>query len=123
MVQRVLDLPKYKESFQGPVPLFAIHPKCPGRFFTFWLCASQAQTPAFHIRYDHDALRIPGNKFSITLVSSDKKSQSWGKYHVEVDSGHFTGGAVQLNESNVYKKQDSVTVSVYTRKVPESRAW
>lgn len=75
-----------------------------------------AQAPTYHVRYDHAALRIPGKKFAVTLVSSDKKQQSWGKYHVEADSGRFSNGYVQLNKSIVYKKQDSVTVSVYTRK-------
>ena len=83
-----------------------------------WLClllstAGRAQT---HIRYDHNALRIPGKKFAVTLVGADKKALSWGKYHVEIDSGRFAGGYIQLGKSSLYKKGDSVTISVYNRK-------
>jgi hypothetical protein len=86
--------------------------------FLFLLLSSVAlaQSPVYHIRYDHNALRIPGNKFAITLVSSDKKEYGWGKYYVEVDSGRFASGSIQLDKSSIYKKHDSITVSVYTRK-------
>jgi hypothetical protein len=77
---------------------------------------SAAATPVYHIRYDHKALRIPGKKFAITLVGADKKPVSWGHYHVEADSGRYSGGNIQLNKSGVYKKNDSITVSVYNRK-------
>src|ERR1700742_2692509 len=78
--------------------------------------STHAQTTTYHLKYDHTALRIPGNKFAVTLVSPDKKQQSWSKYHVEVDSGRFSNGFIQLNKSSLFKKLDSVTVSVYTRK-------
>lgn len=105
--------------------------------------AANAQTPAkqaagptsakpaasgYRIKYDHSALRIPGNKFAIGLIvpAAGKKpadtigypgkQESWGKYHIEVDSGSFSGGNVKLHASSVYMKGDSVTVSVYTRK-------
>jgi hypothetical protein len=77
---------------------------------------AKPQGPIYHIRYDHTALRIPGKKFAITLVTADKKQQSWGHFHVEADSGRFSKGYIQLNKSQVYKKHDSVTVSVYDRK-------
>src|SRR6202000_2449671 len=37
-------------------------------------------------------------------------------YHIEVDSGSYSGGKVKLHASKVYKKGDSVIVNVYTRK-------
>ena len=75
-----------------------------------------AQPTGYHIKYDHNALRIPGKKFAITLVSPDKKQQDWSKYYVEADSGRFANGNIQLDGSGIYKKHDSVTISVYTRK-------
>lgn len=78
--------------------------------------AAKPQPPAYHMQYDHKAFRVPGQKFAITLVTADKKQESWSHYHIEADSGRYSKGYIQLNKSQVYKKQDSVTVSVYARK-------
>ncbi|HMH21162.1 MAG TPA: hypothetical protein VK563_05280 [Puia sp.] len=83
---------------------------------------------SYHIKYDHSALRIPGRAFAIGLVipavgrtaadtigwPGDKNG--WSKYRIVVDSGSFSGGKVRLDRSNGYKKHDSVTVTVFTRK-------
>ncbi|HEY6900015.1 MAG TPA: hypothetical protein VI233_05205 [Puia sp.] len=84
-------------------------------------------SPGYRIKYDHKALRIPGNKFAIGLVipAEGKTPQhtigysgdgGFGKYHVEVDSGSFSGGNIKLHDSKCFKKGDSVTVNVYKRK-------
>ena len=85
------------------------------------------KVPGYRIKYDHHALRIPGNKFAIglTIPADGKKPQKtigysgsggWGKYHVEVDSGSFSNGKVKIHNSKRYKKGDSITVNVFTRK-------
>ena len=83
---------------------------------------------AYHIRYDHSALRIPGKNFSIGLIipaqgrnTTDTigypgKKSGWSKYRLSVDSGSFSGGTVKLKSSEAYKRHDSVTVNVYARK-------
>ena len=83
---------------------------------------------SYHIKYDHSALRIPGDAFAIGLIipAAGRKAadtigypgdrSGWSKYRITVDSGSFSGGKVRLNRSSLYKKQDSVTVSVFTRK-------
>ncbi|MBS1665360.1 MAG: hypothetical protein JST68_30230 [Bacteroidetes bacterium] len=112
------------------------------RIFTLLLCTlalscsttrysaippDQPNTPGYRIKYDHKALRIPGDKFAIGLtIPTDEKTQphtigysgdgGFGKYHVEVDSGSFSGSNVKLHDSKVYKKGDSITVNVYKRK-------
>ena len=90
--------------------------------------AATAAAERYRIKYDHSALRIPGGKFAIGLnvpaegkkgadtIGFPGKQGGWGKYHVEVDSGSFSGGMVKLGTSASYKKGDSVTVSVYTKK-------
>ena len=99
--------------------------------FMLILVHAHAQTPVkvpgYRIKYDHHALRIPGNKFAIglTIPADGKKpaknigysgSGGFGKYHVEVDSGSFSGGNVKIHDSKLYKKGDSITINVYTRK-------
>lgn len=85
------------------------------------------KVPGYRIKYDHKALRIPGNKFALglTIPAEGKDPQltlgysgkgGFGKYHVDVDSGSFSGGKVKLRDSKLYKKGDSVTVYVYARK-------
>src|SRR5882724_2426473 len=83
---------------------------------------------SYHIRYDHSALRIPGSAFAIGLVipavgrnAADTigypgGKDGWDKYRVMVDSGSFSGGMIRLDRSNLYKKHDSVTVTVFARK-------
>src|SRR6185437_320917 len=76
----------------------------------------------YRIKYDHGAPRIPGKKFAIGLIAGKDtigypgKHGGWGKYHIEVDSGSFSDGTVKIGKSQLYKKGDSVTVAVYTRK-------
>lgn len=89
----------------------------------------ETQPPAagYRIKFDHHALRIPGNKFAIGLVVPAEGGGgkdtigypgkgSLGKYHIEADSGKYSGGKIKLRDSKVYKKGDSVTVNVYHRK-------
>ncbi len=80
------------------------------------------------LQVDPTMLRIPGGSFSIGIITLDNKGQSsqtksylegntaWTKYRVDVDSGSFSNGKIKLARSNEYKKSDSITVSVYTRK-------
>lgn len=82
-------------------------------YFLFLLLSTAAgalaQSPPYHIKYDHKALRLPGKKFAITLVGPDKKKEGWGHYYVEADSGRYSNGHITLNKSEAYKKYDSVT--------------
>lgn len=83
---------------------------------------------SYHIKYDHSALRIPGKNFAIGLVVPGDGRQApdtigypgsgsgWSKYRITVDSGSFSGGKIRLARSNLYKKGDSVIVTIYARK-------
>jgi len=88
---------------------------------------NQPPVAGYRLKYDHRALKIPGQKFAICLVAPKENKPAdtigfpgnnggWGKYHIEVDSGSYSGGRVKLRDSKVYKKGDSVTVNVYARK-------
>jgi hypothetical protein len=87
---------------------------------------TQPRAAGYRIKYDHRALRTPGNKFAIGLVvpaDGTKKDTigypgkgSLGKYHIEADSGKYSGGKIKLRDSKMYKKGDSLTVNVYHRK-------
>jgi hypothetical protein len=106
-------------------------------WLTCLIALSTIQTPAlpapkadssYHIKYDHSALRVPGKSFAIGLVipAAGRKpadtigypgdNNGWSKYRLTVDSGSFSGGKIKLDRSNLYKKRDSVTVTVYARK-------
>ncbi|RAJ32130.1 hypothetical protein [Pedobacter cryoconitis] len=81
------------------------------------------------LEYDPNVLRIEGNSLPIGIVAlSDQgqKSQTkgflngldnWSKYKVEIDSGSYSNGKIKIKGSGkVYKKGDSLTVNVYTKK-------
>ena len=81
------------------------------------------------LEYDPAVLRVKGNSVPIGIVAiSDKglKSQTkgflngsdnWSKYKIDVDSGSFSNGKIKIKGSGkAYKKGDSLTVNVYTKK-------
>ncbi|MDN5286275.1 MAG: hypothetical protein JWR38_2549 [Mucilaginibacter sp.] len=81
------------------------------------------------LEYDPAVLRIKGNSVPIGILAiSDKgqKSQTkgflngvdnWSKYEIEVDSGNYSNGKIKIKGSGKeYKKGDSLTVNVYTKK-------
>ncbi len=79
------------------------------------------------IKYDTAALRIPNKSFSIGVIKTAttgvtetkgllKGKYSWRKYRVELSDGSCTNGKIKLNAAKDYKKGDSITVNVYTRK-------
>jgi hypothetical protein len=84
--------------------------------------------PQYTIQYDPSGLRVPGASFSIGIVTrtgTDSATRTkgwlngknaWSKYRLDVDSGSFSNGKIRLKPSVKYKKGDSITVSVYTRK-------
>jgi hypothetical protein len=85
-------------------------------------------TAGYGLQYDSAGLKIPGKSFSIGIIPRNGNGPAlrtkgllngtvaWSKYKLEVDSGSFSGGTVKLHKSAQYKKGDSITVSVYTRK-------
>ena len=87
---------------------------------------TQPPVAGYRIKYDHNALRIPGGNFAIGLVApADGKKDTigypgkkgrLGKYHIDVDSGEYSGGNVKLRASTMYKKGDSLIVNIYKRK-------
>jgi hypothetical protein len=82
----------------------------------------------YRLRYDHTVLRIPGQSFSIGILTRTSKGdsaktkgylngdQGWSKYKIEVQGGSFSNGKIKIAKSAQYQKDDSLTVSVYTRK-------
>ncbi|HEV3410994.1 MAG TPA: hypothetical protein VG101_00890 [Puia sp.] len=82
----------------------------------------------YRIRYDHKVLRIPGQSIPIGILTRTSKGdsaktkgylqgdQGWSKYKVEVQGGSFSNGKIKIAKSNQYLKDDSLVVSVYTRK-------
>jgi len=81
------------------------------------------------LEYDPGVLRVKGNSLPIGIVViSDKgvRSQTkgflngtdnWSKYKTDVDSGSYSDGKIKIKGSgNGYKKGDSLTVTVYTKK-------
>ena len=100
-----------------------------------WCLPAIAQSPAkadtqkYLLEYDPAILRIKGNSLPIGIVAiSDKgqKSQTkgflngvddWSKYKIEVDSGNYSDGKIKIKGSGKeYKKGDSLSVNVYTKK-------
>jgi hypothetical protein len=90
---------------------------------------AKADAQKYLLEYDPAVLRIKGNSLPIGIVIiSDKgqKSQTkgflngvddWSKYKIEVDSGSYSNGKIKIKESGKeYKKGDSLTVNVYTKK-------
>jgi hypothetical protein len=85
-------------------------------------------TTQYRLRFDHKALRIPGQSIPIGIVTRTSKGttaktkgflqgdQGWSKYKVEVQGGSFSNGKIKVAKSGQYLKGDSLTVSVYTRK-------
>lgn len=80
------------------------------------------------ILYDPDVLRISGNSLPIGILTVLKNGDTlktkmflngndkWTKYKLEVDSGSYSNGKIKIGKTTDYKKFDSITVNVYTRK-------
>ncbi len=87
-----------------------------------------SSTAKVQLQVDPVALRIPGRSFAIGITTTTRNSQPsrtkgflngtipWTKYRVEIDGGSFSNGQIKLTNTTDYKKSDSITVSVYTRK-------
>lgn len=106
-------------------------------FFTLYLNISQAAEKhidkdslpnKYAIRYDPSVLRTPGHALPIgVLIIAGPHdttrtdgylagNEKWSKFHVEVDSGSFSNGKIRIKGTKDYKRADSITVSLYTRK-------
>src|ERR1700744_1531310 len=105
-----------------------------------WCLPGLAQSPAnnakadtanqkYLLEYDPSVLRIKGNSVPIGIVVTSAKGQKsqtegflkgtddWSKYKIEADSGSYSDGKIKIKGSgNGYKKGDSLTVNVYTKK-------
>lgn len=80
------------------------------------------------LQYDPAQLRIAGRSLPIGILNVSTKgaptatkgflggSDDWSKYTLEVDGGSFSNGAIGIGSTKGYKKGDSITVNVYTRK-------
>lgn len=81
------------------------------------------------IQYDPGILRVKGNSLPIGIITTSNKGQrsqtegflngtdSWSKYKIDVDSGSYSNGKIKIKGSgSQYKKGDSITVNVYTKK-------
>ncbi len=78
--------------------------------------------------YDTSALRIPGQALQLGIITVPDKGEAvytrgllhgnygWTKFRVEVTGGSFAGGKLKITGDTSYKKNDSITVKVYTRK-------
>ncbi len=86
------------------------------------------QSPARFIQYDPAVLRIPGKSLPIGIVTLSGNGDTlqtsgfldgkdgWGKYKLEVDGCSYSNGHINIKGNSDYKKSDSITISVYTRK-------
>jgi len=82
----------------------------------------------YHLQYDRTVLRIPGQSLPIGIVTRTaggsatktkgflKGDDGWGKYKIEVQGGSYSNGKIKIAKSSQYLKDDSLTISVYTRK-------
>ena len=90
---------------------------------------TRTKTQKYFLEYDPNVLRIEGNSLPtgiIVLSDMGIKSQTkgflngfddWSKYKIEIDSGNYSNGKIKIKGSRkVYKKGDSLTVNVYTKK-------
>ncbi len=81
------------------------------------------------IQYDPGILRIKGNSLPIGIINTSDRGQrsqtkgflngtdNWSKYKIDVDSGSYSNGKIKIKGSGKgYKKGDSLTVNVYTKK-------
>jgi len=90
---------------------------------------AKADTQKYQLEYSPAVLRIKGNKLPIgitAVAANGQKSQTqgflngadkWSKYKIVVDSGSYSNGKIKIKGSGkVYKKGDSLSVNVYTKK-------
>jgi hypothetical protein len=80
------------------------------------------------LQYDPSVSRISGKSLPIGIVTLSAGAQptqtkgflkgrdAWSKYRLDVDSGSYSNGKIKIKGTHDYKKGDSITVSVYTRK-------
>ncbi len=78
--------------------------------------------------YDTSSLRVPGKTLLTGIITISDKGETlwtkgflkgnygWTKYKLEVTGGSFTNGKIKITGDTSYKKNDSITVKVYTRK-------
>ncbi|WP_183578110.1 hypothetical protein HDF18_10045 [Mucilaginibacter sp. X5P1] len=90
---------------------------------------AKADTQKYLLEYNSAVLRIKGNSLPIGITAISGKGQksqtkgflngadNWSKYKIEVDSGSYSNGKIKIKGSGKdYKKGDSLTVNVYTKK-------
>jgi len=90
---------------------------------------AKVDTQKYLLEYNQAVLRIKGNSLPIGIIAisgNGQKSQTkgflngaddWSKYKIEVDSGNYSNGKIKIKGSGKsYKKGDSLSVNVYTKK-------
>ena len=90
---------------------------------------AKADTQKYLLEYNPAVLRIKGNSLPIGIIAISGKGQksqtegflngadNWSKYKIEVDSGNYSNGKIKIKGSGKsYKKGDSLSVNVYTKK-------
>jgi len=90
---------------------------------------AKADTQKYLLEYNPAVLRIKGNSLPIGIIAISGKGQksqtkgflngadNWSKYKIEVDSGSYSNGKIKIKGSGKsYKKGDSLSVNVYTKK-------
>lgn len=92
---------------------------------------SAIKIDSIKVDYDYNQLVLPGEKFSITIVSyhPDGKIRktrgtpggnvSWGRYNISVTGGEFKGGKIYVSEKLVPSKGKYIGISVTPEKHPE----
>lgn len=101
-------------------------------FFTLAaFTASAFKIDSLKIDYDKNQLVLPGEKFSISIISyhPDGKARktrgtpggnvSWGRYNISVAGGQFENGKIEVNEKLVPSVGKYIEVEVSLKKHPE----
>src|ERR1700744_903432 len=85
-------------------------------------------TTRYTLQYDPTVLRVPGARLPIGIVTQSgnspatrtkgflKGKDGWNKLRIEVDGGSTSNGKIRFAADSAYKKGDSISVNVYTRK-------
>jgi hypothetical protein len=92
---------------------------------------SAIKIDSIKVDYDYNQLVLPGENFSITIVSyhPDGKIRktrgtpggnvSWGRYNISVTGGEFKGVKIYVSEKLVPSKGKYIGISVTPEKYPE----
>ena len=95
------------------------------------LAAFSFKTDSVRVEFDHSQLVLPGEEFSISVISYHSKEKirktrgtpggnvSWGRYNVSVTGGEFRGGKIYVSEKLVPSKGKYIAISVSPEKHPE----